>query len=194
MTNERDEILDELRALVSIEPTAGFETRVRREVERGAARRVWWPWVAVGVVVSAVVVVALINRVPPGVAVATPTVASAIPVAPTVPTRARRPAAEVAVRVQGKSVRATLRGVSPQRAEPEVLVPPDRAIALAKFMAGVREGRVLFAPSVGSDGPVVVAPLPELVPVMIERLPEDSAEEKPKTDSKKAGDDVPTQV
>ncbi|MEO8483347.1 MAG: hypothetical protein ABI634_14130 [Acidobacteriota bacterium] len=191
MTEDRDEILDELRELMAVEPTPGFEARVRNEVTRRAVRptRPWW--LAAAATCAVLVAIVATRMQPPSESArrSTKTAPIASPATPA-PGVSEKPAiTPVRVRLGRIAVKAL-----PQRVEPEVLVPPDQAIALRKLMVAVREGRVVLAPVGNTDAPVVVEPLPEISPVKVEELPGASGDLKPGTESKKVGDHVPTEA
>jgi hypothetical protein len=182
MTGERDEILDELRAAVNVEPSPAFEARVRRATqERHRADAVWagprraWLWsvVAGGAVAAAVIAVFLLRSgdtgSPSAVAMAQPqpTAASA-----TLPRSIQQPAT-IATRLERKPPVATRRAARAAladrvtRREPDVLVPPDQAVALARLLEGVSEGRVMIGATKAMDADVTIAPLSDPTPVTI---------------------------
>jgi hypothetical protein len=182
MTGERDEILDELRAAVNVEPSPAFEARVRRAThEQHRAGTVWpgprraWLWsvVAGGAVAAAVIAVFLLRPgdtgSPSAVAMAQPqpTAASA-----TLPRSIQQPAT-IATRLERKPPVATRRAARAAsadrvtRREPDVLVPPDQAVALARLLEGVSEGRVMIGATKAMDADVTIAPLSDPTPVTI---------------------------
>jgi hypothetical protein len=182
MTDERDETLDELRAAMNIKPSPEFEARVRlatRESRpRGAAwsehRRRWiWGAVAGGSVAAAVMAVVLLRSgdtgAPSSVAIAQP---QPIAASGTLP-RSTQQTAAVATRLEPKPTIATRRAARPAsadrvtRREPEVLVPPDQAIALAHLLQGVSDGRVMIGAIRATEEDVTIAPLPEPAPVTV---------------------------
>jgi hypothetical protein len=48
-----------------------------------------------------------------------------------------------------------------------VLVPPDQAVALARLLRGVSDGRVMIGATRSTDEDVTIAPLPEPAPVTV---------------------------
>lgn len=176
MNDDRDEILDELRALVSVEPTPGFEASVRREVESRArwSSGAWWTGAAA--LISATAIVALLTSARPApvreprMTVSTPALTPALPVTetpqPTIPAQTQLTTARASSLPPRKTPAAP-----EERDVPEVILPPDQAIALQRLMAGVRGGQLMWGAGTSSDVPVVVEPLPDIPPVRIEALP-----------------------
>jgi hypothetical protein len=181
MTDERDEMLDELRAAMNIEPSPEFEARVRLATQEsrpcGAVwsehRRGWvWGAVAGGAVAAAVMAVVLLR---PGSAGAPSAIAMAQPqptaASATLPRSIQQ--AAVATRLEPKppvATRRTARAASADRVtrrEPDVLVPPDQAVALARLLKGVSDGRVMIGATRSTDEDVTIAPLPEPAPVTV---------------------------
>jgi hypothetical protein len=183
MTGERDEILDELRAAVNVEPSPAFEARVRRAThEQHRAGTVWpgprraWLWsvVAGGAVAAAVIAVFLLRSgdtgSPSAVAMAQPQ-----PTAADAPSRSVQPPPTAAVvrpaplrrAVARRASNATTTVVRAGRREPDVLVPPDQAVALARLLEGVSEGRVMIGATKAMDADVTIAPLSDPTPVTI---------------------------
>jgi hypothetical protein len=181
MNDERDEILDDVRALISIEPAPGFEARVQGEVQNRAASRSRAWWMGTAALAGATAVIALVTGARPtpdreprtAVATASPT--------PPVSSVTAAPQPAMAVRV-----RATTSTVSspPKTSEPEVLVPPDQAIALERLVADIKGGRLVLAPIAGDDTPVEIRPLPAIEPVKIEPLAGEGTDSKLNTDSR----------
>jgi hypothetical protein len=181
MTDVRDEMLDELRAAMNIEPSPEFEARVRlatRESRpRGAGwighRRAWiWGAVAGGAVVAAVMAVVLLRPGSTGAASAVAT-AQPQPVATSATLPRSMQQAAVATRLERKLpvvTRRTARAASADRVtrrEPDVLVPPDQAVALARLLKGVSDGRVMIGATRSTDEDVTIVPLPEPAPVTV---------------------------
>ncbi|HWB31518.1 MAG TPA: hypothetical protein VG736_13515 [Vicinamibacterales bacterium] len=189
MTDERDEVLDELRAAVNVEPSPEFEARVRLATRESRSRgAVWagrgraWMWgaVASGAVAAAALVAVLLRS---GSAVA-PSTVTTVPqsVARNTPSRsvqqaeavaAARPAPLRRAAAHGAPRRTTTAALEARRA-PEVLVPPDQAIALARLLAGVSEGRVMIGATKAADADVTIAPLSDPTPVTITEVRIDS--------------------
>ncbi len=167
MTDERDEILGELRALIAVEPSFEFERRVRSSVERSSSRmRSWWPWIVAGTATVAVAVAVAIQVQQGTVAPAAKAVSLAAPAlaAPPEPRQHR-------VVLAPEVTRSQMLHAATRRARPEVLVPPDQALALQRVMAAVQEGNFIWAPEAGKSPSAVVDPLPEIPALSIEALP-----------------------
>ena len=178
MTDERDEILDDVARALAVEPSGDFEAHVRVAIEsRGTGRGVPWPAVA-GIVVAAAAAGLLVLRTHGGgggVAPAGPSVESVR--APVDPPSQTAPAGRdvrgaaprrSAPREPAVSVSAARRAAPPR--EPDVLVSPDQAIALRKLLDGVEGGGV--APwAVVPDGDVVIPPVSAPPPVVVRELP-----------------------
>jgi hypothetical protein len=56
------------------------------------------------------------------------------------------------------------------RREPEIVVPPDQAIALARLLKGVSDGRVMIGATKAIDEDVTIAPLSEPAPVTVKEV------------------------
>jgi hypothetical protein len=56
------------------------------------------------------------------------------------------------------------------RQEPEIVVPPDQAIALARLLKGVSDGRVMIGATKAIDEDVTIAPLSEPAPVTVKEV------------------------
>jgi hypothetical protein len=181
MTDERDETLDELRAAMHIEPSPEFEARVRLATRESRPRgagwighgRAWiWGAVAGGAVVAAVMAVVLLRPGSTGAASAVAT-AQPQPVAASATLPRLRQQTAVVTRLERKLpvvTRRTARAASADRVtrrEPDVLVPPDQAVALARLLKGVSDGRVMIGATRSTDEDVTIAPLPEPAPVTV---------------------------
>jgi hypothetical protein len=169
MNTDRDDILDDLRAALAIEPSPSFEARVRAAAATDAEqRRNWWPWLVAAGACAALAVVAATSwpravEVQPARMAAT-FGAPATPPAVSAPSTSRRSARPIASRATSTA--------PVRRREPEVLVPRDQAIALDRLIRGISEGRATLALAGWPEGPVVVEPLPAIVPVRVDALPE----------------------
>jgi hypothetical protein len=173
MTEERVvRALQDLEAALAIEPSAGFSARVRTRVSQSSDRA--WPpegWqLAVGGVVGAIVIASvLVWRGPhespstiglPAARVATPSVPQIVSPAP----------------VPGQMTYAPNRvartGIHAH--EPEVLVPPDEAIALSRLVLALREGRMQVPPMtevpLDAEGRLPLPAAIEMLPITIEPL------------------------
>jgi hypothetical protein len=173
MTEPHDDVLDELRALVNIETTPGFEDRVRRQIEQPARPGRWWMG-AVGLVSAAACVWFVMPRTRP--AAPRPSdvrpgmekpVARAVERVTTPVTPRTVPVPESVTPSASAGKRHAVSGATAR----EVLVPPDQALALQRLTAAIRSGQVIWAPSAGEDAPVVVEPLPDITPIKVELLP-----------------------
>ena len=151
MLSEHD-IDRELKAALSVSPSAGFEARVLQRVEEDRppswAARYGWLAAAASLVIAADVFYAL-TRTSPALPPAPQVVEQAAPRAPIAqpdipvpvpvpaPARASTPTSD-APRVV--VVRAASR--APRSAEPEVLVPVNQMEAVRRLVRAVNEGRV----------------------------------------------------
>jgi hypothetical protein len=200
MTGERDEILDELRAALAIEPSAGFAGRVRRAVEARGARRT--PWLIVAAACGAVILAAVAVEVGPTGDGATQSRAANL----TVPARGsgahvlseagrpvratsagepgdattdrpvsslvRHEAGAAATAISATTGRAS--GRAPAGSGPErALIPARAAGDFARLVAAVRRGTVPASAIPDLDvrfDPVAPAPLEPPAPIEIEPL------------------------
>ena len=167
--NERDPLLDEISATLTVEPSPPFVGRVRAEV---ASERMGWPWrahllVAVPVVLALTIAgAAWLNRE------ATPRLPASVPVLTTakgsLPATARTPAPARSAPARVTSGRTAPMRVDPLR-EPEVLIAPDQAEGLRRWMTWVREGRAV--PPAGwpavNDETGELLPLPEIAAIEV---------------------------
>lgn len=166
----------EIEEALAVEPSPYFVDRVQAHVRESAPAAPWlrWALAAAAVIVLAVIAgiagtVALRESTPPTVArtqpppaaAPTPTPATAIPFLPAVEKRetSAAPLKHGAAPPLAQKREAPV--TSPVR-QPEVIVPPDQARALGRYLALVRTGQVdtstLTPPAeVGVD--LVVAPL-----------------------------------
>jgi hypothetical protein len=156
---------DDLQRALAVDASPGFERGVRLRVQDASSRstRVWW-WSLAGVPV-AVSIVLLLSLWP-----SVPTSSSSMPALPAAPI-ARAPALNVPAlgldlsRVQGQP--AATRSARRRSLPPvDVMVPPDHAQALSRFMTLVRDGNLdtstLPAASTSEPSPpddLVLAPL-----------------------------------
>lgn len=145
MSDERDPLLEEMGATLSVQPSTAFVARVRADV---ASERMRWPWrahllVAVPFVLSMALAGAVWLNREASPAPSMPAVMMAE--VSTLATTASTPTA-----AQTKPARVTSRRVAPARVnpsrEPEVLVPSDQAEGLRLWLAYVREGRAVLPP------------------------------------------------
>ena len=168
MSDERDPLLEEIGATLSVQPSTAFVARVRAEV---VSERMRWPrahlLVAVPVVLALTIVAAAwLNRE------ATPRLPASVPattaakVSP--PATARTPAPARSATARVTSGRTAPMRVDPLR-EPEVLIAPDQAEGLRRWMAWVREGRAV--PPAGwpavNDETGELLPLPEIAAIEV---------------------------
>ena len=164
-----DDPLKELEAALAIEPSPAFAAGVRARVAE-SRRAAWLTWQELAP--AAVVVVAVLGgflwragqvRVQPA-AVGTPNAPAAMAarIAPDVPV-ARIASPDKPVSADRAAVRVTT------PAAPEVLVPPDQAMALNRFLAGLR-ARATAERQSADLSPVVLEELPRINPVRIELI------------------------
>jgi hypothetical protein len=164
--------LDEERSLASqvdgmlahaldVEPRAGFEARVRRQVESRRAqptarlsRPAFWVGLTAAAALAAVV---MLTKRPPGapVEVAVTTATPLATAAPTAPPQAAALSSATTTRP-----RLATAGVTRRREEPEVLVPPDQYLALRRYAERVRENGLPDAAPIAAGEPLAFAPPP----------------------------------
>jgi len=149
----------ELQRGVAIDPSAAFAPGVRAGIDRASSAGYRLAWLAAPLAVGAAIAIAVLVGAPgdrpaapatppkPAPAPASSTIARATP-DPTAPV----PAAPVAERVATDRRRRS-RAI-PRPAEPEIIVPPGQARALARYMALVRRGTI--------DAAVLIQPPTEL--------------------------------
>ena len=185
MTTDERDVLDELGALLDVEPSAAFAAHVRHAIERDTPRRLSWRLMAVvgmGVALAGVVFTVAIQR-PAPVRARVSRIASAA--TPPVQEPARSAAPEPREVQDGREMAPKPR--VPVAAEEivdlspvvthvdgvDVIVPGDQRLALARLVAGIRGGRVVVAatglPKYDADGlllpiaPVVLTTIPDPV-------------------------------
>ena len=177
-----DQFLRDLSAELSVEPSADLAARVRGHVSRSArprSLRRWTTAAAVVIVTGAVAMsVAPNGRPEPGSSLRQPAIASPIqprgvvqgPVAPVLSTASPR-----LQETRSASARKPARPSSSVVASgPEVLVPPDQAIALRSILAAMRTGRSLVPPAavvtLDADGRLPAPAQIDIPEIIIERL------------------------
>jgi hypothetical protein len=170
MTEERvDRTLRDLEAALAIEPSANLSARVRTQVaqsSKGAGPSGGWQLASAGVVGAMVIASVLAWRgrheSPPVVGltaahVGTPSVPQIVSPAPAPVQTANTPN-----RVARNAVHAH---------EPEVLVPPDEAIALSRLVLALRDGRTQVPPvtevPLDADGRLPLPAAIEMPPITI---------------------------
>lgn len=153
MTNRSDvDVLSELGAALRVEPSPDFAARVRASVA-GKPIREWWfgDWrlalagaaVVVGVLLGAAAWFGDRTSRPVAQPASVATEATGAPETKDAPLGvvAVPPATFALTRRSGRSGRRVARATS-TGTEPEVLVPPDQAIAIRRLLAAFRAGRV----------------------------------------------------
>ena len=172
MTNDRlDDPLKALEAALAVEPSPAFAASVRARVAESGNRPMWlgWQGLAAAAVIMLAAFGAVVWRASVGDVRTVPHGAEAeftgVPVAgasgPAVvdrATAAARPAPIDAPNIRTAVARA-----------PEVLVPPDQAIALNRLLAGLRERRTADSGAAEASG-VVIEELPQIIPVRLEPI------------------------
>ena len=174
---------NELKAALSVAPSADFEARVLRTIEeRAEARRSWWipsyafVATAAAVVLTTTMAVVMmrpareIESAPPQIAgsdVQLPAQMVRLKADPTsipdTPVRLKpHPRAATVRRASDAPVGSAFRRTTP--AEPEVLVPLNQLAAVRRLVRDVNAGRITeipgeSAPSAGAPTEVAVAPL-----------------------------------
>jgi hypothetical protein len=183
MDEHMDDILRELQAQLTVEPSPEFAAGVRARARHDDARSAWIAWRPMLAVAASAVLLAGVwmargrDRAPAaGSGAAAATEAARLP-QPAAPTGASTPAptgvshAAPAARGPRRAVRAADREVT----DLEVIVPADQRVALRQLLVAVREGRasVPGAPSTvdevtGELKPLVAIDVP---PIVVEPLP-----------------------
>lgn len=173
MTHERDPLLDEIGATLSVEPSPAFVARVRTEV---ASAQMGWPWRAHLVAVPVVLALTIAAAVWLG-RQASPELPAPVPMrvagesAP--PATASTPAVARALPAREAAGRTVAARVNPPGA-PEALVPSDQAEGLRLWIAYVREGRPMLPPGQrladGNRDAGELPPLPEITRIEVPAL------------------------
>ncbi len=187
MLSEHD-IDQQLKAALSVSPSAGFEARVLQRVEaERPSRRVPYGWLAAAA--SLVIDVGVFYAMNRTSVVVAPVPAPRVP-APQIVERAAPPVIvappETTAR-QGASAPARIETVrvarplartappivaqaAPRTTEPEVLVPVNQMEAVRRLVRAVNEGR-LEAPAEPPQGPMATPAELEVAPVEIKPIP-----------------------
>ena len=188
MTDERD-ILDELGALLDVEPSAAFAAHVRHAIEHDAPRRFSWRvtiLVGLGVAAAGLVLALVVRRsalqTPPAARISS----SAAPVrespaAGVQPHESSRQTHEHSAAPRARAVAEPLVDLAPIVTTVdgvEAIVPADQRLALARLVSGVRAGRFRvpagWTPKYDADGlllplaPVAMSAIPDPVPAPID--------------------------
>jgi hypothetical protein len=151
----------ELQRGVAIDPSPAFAPGVRAGIDRASSAGYRLAWLAAPLAVGAAIAIAVLVGAPgdrpagpatppkPAPAPASSTIARATPDRP-----ATVPAVPVPVADRAATDRRRRSRPIPQPAEPEIIVPPGQARALARYMALVRRGTI--------DAAVLIQPPAEL--------------------------------
>jgi hypothetical protein len=175
-----DDALRDLRTELNVTPSPEFAAKVRERIEAQPATARWglWAWTGVAATcVAAVIAVAMWRAAHPAPVTQKPVASVAQSVqAPEPAAAVTPPAAEpVAPKRPATPAEPTVR-VARERAEPEVLVPPDQLNAIRRLMAAVRKGALASAPAaptlIDPDTGELIPPKPIEIPLItIEPLP-----------------------
>jgi hypothetical protein len=186
MTDDRlseDELLNDLRRELSVEPSADFAARVRRGMTERAERRgfpLWWP-VGLSAIAVTVIAVAFVWHRSHGhtsleapATVLSPPVLSASQTAAVSSTSTKQPGAVRSVVAQATRPSAAapvaLADFSGSK-DAEVLVPPDQAMALRQWLQVLRQDHIAAetkgGPVTDAEG-LLVSPKAIEIPVLPE--------------------------
>lgn len=170
MSDERGELLREIGAALTIEPSSSFAAGVRDRVAAESSpwgrRGLWWGVVGAAACAATIVAVIVANR-SPVVPIAVAPDAASVAIAAARPSPVVEPRSAPVAPVVSKTPR---RGAAPTQATRvataggsrlQVLVSPDEANALRRLLLAARSGRAQAAP-----GPVTIDPeTGELLPI-----------------------------
>jgi len=154
MSDDRDDVLGELRQAMTVTPSPGFEAQVRRQVAQGrSSPPTAWAWAACGAVFVSAIAFAVFNR-PNAEPDLTGIPVAAVTLAPERPTLA--PAPSVLSSKTGRQTRATRRPSGTDAPAPiardarlEVMLPGDHLAVFELYVAAARRGDL---PQVASGG------------------------------------------
>jgi hypothetical protein len=182
--DDRDDVMNELeRMLGRIEPSAGFHAGVKSRIEAGRRKprvRAWW-WMgamAAAALIALIVIPFRAGRRPARIEVAN----SAIPTPAARAASVARASVEVEKQASprsGSARRVEQLSAAPRKpdrnmAAPRPLVPPDRAIAIARLIAFVHAGMSLGdvpGPSPDVDvKPLDPIPVIDIAPIKVPTL------------------------
>jgi hypothetical protein len=162
--NEKDSIEGELRNLLYVDPSPGFQDRVRAHAYRQP--KVFWNFrwaIAAAAVVATVVAAVLVFR---------PQRGANTEVAVTV-SRSSTPTPAVKSSPQPELTSAHHRGAKPARAEPQLIIAAGEASAMRRLFSGeITELSPLYQPEVKQfqTPETVIVPLPPPAPVTIDPI------------------------
>jgi hypothetical protein len=171
------ELERELRDALAIEPSPDFAQKVRARIAARQSPAVWWKFaLPVAAACALVVGLGVWGHWRPGESAGAIVQRAGSDVGLRPEVRSKPDAKVSANRPKLAAVRTKVRTIPESTAEPEVIVPPDRAVALARFLELARRGAVneetlkpvasAAPPPVLEIAPIVVTPLsvPELEP------------------------------
>lgn len=163
--NEKDSIERELRNLLSVDPSPGFQDRVRAHAYRQPKAFSWnFRWAIAAAAVAAAIVAAVLVFRPQRV----PNTEMAVTVS-----RSATPPPAFESSPQPELTSAHHRGEKPAKAEPQLIIAAGEASAMRRLFNGeIRELPPLFQPEVKQfETPeAVVEPLPPPAPVTIDPI------------------------
>jgi len=163
--NDKDSIELELRDLLSVDPSPGFEERVHARVRREPKVLSWnFPLISGAAVAAAIIAAVFVFQLQraskPAVAVTT-----SAPVAPS-PIVAPEPQPKLPAGHHHRAAKA-------RRAQPQLIIAANEASAMRRLLSGeITELPPVFQPEVRQfqTGETVVEPLPPPAPVTIDPI------------------------
>ena len=166
-----DELEQELKSALRLEPSSDFAAQVRARIARTSSVASSWRWRMVLAAAAVCIVAAGLGwqarRVAPDVRPETTRVGTDVLLNPTTPASGLK-TEEALATVSPKPVRSNRNSL--RSSEPEVIVAPEAAHALARFLELLRNGTVdedtlrpvvaAVAPATLEVAPLVVPPIP----------------------------------
>ena len=163
--SEKDSIERELRNLLSVDPSPGFEDRVRARVRREPQAFSWnFRWTLAAAAPVAAIVVAVLVCQPPRATKPEVAVTASLPMVP--PTVVERPPAKFRVSAHHRVAQAA-------KSEPQLIIAANEASAMRRLLSGeITELPPLFQPEVKEfrTPEIVVEPLLPPAPVTIDPI------------------------
>lgn len=179
------EVDRELRAALSVSPSADFEARVLRRVEEDDLPvRSYYPWLAAAAALAlAAGLFYALGRAPEIETVSPPQMADRRPDV-LLPPIAAHPASAPG-EPEASRVMAAARPPRPaaRRPEPEVIVPLNQMEAVRRLVRAVNEGRI-DAPAEPQEGPMPVPAELAVAPLVVDPIPVPALEPEARTEKR----------